>query len=102
MDRTLLLIWASAAAGFTIAGVVDLSKGSRPGWLYLLAALLVIVPLWLSWRRLAASMGGGGDRACRMDAPVGHLAVVAATLAVRTSRMGVAHAGVLAEAHFQA
>ena len=60
MDRILLFVWAIAAAGFTIAGVVDLSKGSRAGWLYLLAAVLVIVALWQSWRRLAASMRNGG------------------------------------------
>ena len=60
MDRILLFVWAIAAAGFTIAGAVGLSKGSRAGWLYLLAAVLVIVALWQSWRRLAASMRDGG------------------------------------------
>ena len=56
MQRALLFLFAIIFGGFVIAGVVDLSRGARSGWLYLLGAGTMIVLLGLSWRRVAELM----------------------------------------------
>lgn len=56
MDRILLFVFAAAAAGAAVAGLVVVAKNPGAGVLYFLGALFLSGLAWRSWRRVAAAV----------------------------------------------
>ena len=56
VQRVVLFVLAIAWGGLVVAGMVSLGEGSSAGWLYLIAAVGLLVLIGRAWRRLAARM----------------------------------------------
>lgn len=56
MTRLLLFIYAIALGGLVIAGLVGVDHGKVAGWLFLVAAVVVLGLMKQAWRRLAAEV----------------------------------------------